>query len=431
MQGALAGTLAVMAGSVTSACSTPERGAATVTDLALAPSGKASGAVSQLLVGGADPSTPGGKAMLARIEKWQAMNPDATVSSASVPSDQIITAAVTRSRAGELADVVQLYPGTLHDAVFPVLASLSPSMFPDIKDSLTLWDYTTKEPSGDLAGVPIGNQGGAWYYNKELWSKAGLDPDKTPQTWDELTSAVDALKGSGVHPLGMSRGYAGFYLWASILVQFMPEPERLAQFRAGTVPITSDEFKVSLSAVSKMARDGWFHPSFMDKEDDSATADFSQGNVGMYCAQLGSWSTFDLSLDPDAYGVFLPPKHPEAAKFAAYVTPDTMFCLNKDSKNAEAALSWINYLGTKEGLTEALQVGGVMPNRPDVDVASVTTSKAAPVIAEWLAAVPGNEVPLDFFNGDASGTLYSKLPTVLTSGDIDPFLEQLQAEQSA
>jgi len=41
-----------------------------------------------------------------------------------------------------------------------------------------------------------------WAYNKDLFEKAGLDPDNPPKTWDDLLSACDKLKAKGIAPLG-------------------------------------------------------------------------------------------------------------------------------------------------------------------------------------------------------------------------------------
>ena len=41
-----------------------------------------------------------------------------------------------------------------------------------------------------------------WCYNKTLFEKAGLDPEKPPKTWDELLAACEKLKTAGIEPLG-------------------------------------------------------------------------------------------------------------------------------------------------------------------------------------------------------------------------------------
>jgi ABC-type glycerol-3-phosphate transport system substrate-binding protein len=406
--------------------------AKTTSAFVAAAAGKAKGKVSQIVIGGNDPSTPAGKSLTAREKAWLKANSGVGLADEGISFDQLITTVLTRARARTLSDVLQLYPGTLFDAVFPVLEPLKRSMFADNEKNLRLWDYTTlKASSSDLAGVPIGNQGGAWYYNKRIFQSVGLDPDTPPQTWDELEHVAEVLKAHGKVPLGMSSGYAGFYLYGSILVQFLPKASDVVDFRAGRIKITDERFRTALVALSKMATSGWFNPSYRDESDDDAVADFANGRVAMYCAQLGSWADFEAKLAPGDFGAFLPPKHPEAVEQVAYVTPDLMYSVNKSTKNPSAALSWINFLASREAQIIGLKVGGTMPNRDDVDVASVVSSPAAAQVADWLKNKPGNEVPLDFFNGKASGTFFAKLPGVLLSGAVDPFLQQLQTEQAA
>jgi raffinose/stachyose/melibiose transport system substrate-binding protein len=38
-------------------------------------------------------------------------------------------------------------------------------------------------------------------YNKEMFTQAGLDPEKPPTTWDEILAACDALKAAGIEPM--------------------------------------------------------------------------------------------------------------------------------------------------------------------------------------------------------------------------------------
>ena len=41
-----------------------------------------------------------------------------------------------------------------------------------------------------------------WYYNKDMFEKAGLDPEAPPATWADLLAACDKLKTAGFEPLG-------------------------------------------------------------------------------------------------------------------------------------------------------------------------------------------------------------------------------------
>lgn len=43
-----------------------------------------------------------------------------------------------------------------------------------------------------------------WFYNKDLFRKAGLDPEKTPKTWDEFIEICEVLLSKGIRPIGNS-----------------------------------------------------------------------------------------------------------------------------------------------------------------------------------------------------------------------------------
>lgn len=54
-----------------------------------------------------------------------------------------------------------------------------------------LWTYN--EYDGKVCSLPFNNSTPVMYYNKDLMKKAGLDPEKPPQTWDELKSMAKQI----------------------------------------------------------------------------------------------------------------------------------------------------------------------------------------------------------------------------------------------
>ena len=55
-----------------------------------------------------------------------------------------------------------------------------------------------------------------FFYNKELFAKAGVDASKI-KTWDDLLGAVKALKGAGITPItvgGADKWPVSFY-WST------------------------------------------------------------------------------------------------------------------------------------------------------------------------------------------------------------------------
>ena len=47
--------------------------------------------------------------------------------------------------------------------------------------------------NGTLYGIPVLTSNLGYFYNVDLFVKAGLDPDNPPQTWDELLDAIEKL----------------------------------------------------------------------------------------------------------------------------------------------------------------------------------------------------------------------------------------------
>jgi ABC-type glycerol-3-phosphate transport system substrate-binding protein len=423
--------------SLLSACGGQGRGTTTASgqSATAADAGKASGSVSILAFNTQDQTTPGAKALYERKRVWLQQNPNATLRFDSTPYENMVTVATTRSRAGQLSDTLALVPGTLQDGVFPTLAPLSRKDFPDLDRNLRLWEFTTLTAGGSgEAGIPVGAQGTIWYYNKALFTKAGLDPETPPQTWAELSNAASKLIGAGITPMTLSRGFAPFFLYAGLLVQFFPDPGDIADFRNGKIKLTDGRFSAPMQTLVDAVKAGWFVKGFLDKEDTDAEADFATGKVAMAAGQIGgnnNWAVYDTKLGKDAYGAFLTPLHPQASKQIAYLTPDLMFSLNKDSKNPAAARSWLEFIGSKKGQEIGLTLGGILPNRADVDVAGLVDSPVLSRIASLMKSTPANEVALDFLAGSASNTFFSKFQAALVSGDVSGFLSDLQKQQRA
>ena len=78
-----------------------------------------------------------------------------------------------------------------------------------------LWDYNRYE--GHICSLPFNNSTMVMYYNKDLMTQAGLDPEAPPQNWDELVrqarAVVDAVPGT----IGVEVRDEGWWLKALIL----------------------------------------------------------------------------------------------------------------------------------------------------------------------------------------------------------------------
>ncbi|MFD7729496.1 extracellular solute-binding protein [Kitasatospora phosalacinea] len=110
---------------------------------------------------------------------------------------------------GQLEDVYYVY---FTDPAGLIQRHQAADITPYLKDVPALADvkpdlqrvFTDKD--GKVYGLPTGNYSMGLVYNRELFTKAGLDPDKPPTTWDEVRTAAQKIAALGDGTVG----YADF-----------------------------------------------------------------------------------------------------------------------------------------------------------------------------------------------------------------------------
>lgn len=148
------------------------------------------------------------------LNDFMAANPDIKVESQAIPFNQYKDQVLIAGTSGNAADVImgnsQMMSAFNGAGILADLDSLaSKDVLDDIYPGyLSGTTYDGKVKALSWAPHPI-----AMYYNKDLFAKAGLDPEKAPATWDEMTEdakKVAALgkddSGNTIYGLGIPTG---------------------------------------------------------------------------------------------------------------------------------------------------------------------------------------------------------------------------------
>jgi sn-glycerol 3-phosphate transport system substrate-binding protein len=69
--------------------------------------------------------------------------------------------------------------------------------------------YSTSK--GEMLSMPFNSSTAIMWYNKDVFKKAGLDPEKPPKTWPETIDAAKKIRASG-HPCGLSTAWVTWLL---------------------------------------------------------------------------------------------------------------------------------------------------------------------------------------------------------------------------
>lgn len=59
-------------------------------------------------------------------------------------------------------------------------------------------------PDGTMRSMPFNVSTAVLFWNKDIFAKAGLDPDKAPSTWPELIDAAKAIRATDAAPCGFT-----------------------------------------------------------------------------------------------------------------------------------------------------------------------------------------------------------------------------------
>jgi sn-glycerol 3-phosphate transport system substrate-binding protein len=115
-----------------------------------------------------------------------------------------MTAAIAAFRAGNPPHILQVFEvGTAtmmsaKGAIVPVAKVMA-----DAKEKFNPKEYLPtvtgyySDSKGNLLSYPFNSSTVVFYVNKEAFKKAGLDPEKAPNTWKEFVAAAEKLKASG------------------------------------------------------------------------------------------------------------------------------------------------------------------------------------------------------------------------------------------
>jgi sn-glycerol 3-phosphate transport system substrate-binding protein len=125
--------------------------------------------------------------------------------------DETLTSAIAAFRANEQPAIIQVYEvgtGTMmaaEGAVYPVYQLM--------KDQGEAWDQSQfiapvvgyySDTSGNVLSLPFNSSTPIMYYNKDVFKKAGLDPETPPRTWAEVEAFSRKIKESGAAACGFT-----------------------------------------------------------------------------------------------------------------------------------------------------------------------------------------------------------------------------------
>jgi sn-glycerol 3-phosphate transport system substrate-binding protein len=228
------------------------------------------------------------------VEDFNKANSDYVVKAVYKGSyGESMNAGIAAFRAGNAPDILQVFEvGTAtmmyaKGAIKPVQ-----QMSEEVGDPINSNDFIGavagyySSPDGKLVSMPFNSSTVVFYYNKDAFKKAGLDPEKPPKTWEELAGDGAKLKAAG-QECGYTTGWPSwsqletFSAWHN--VPYATKDNGFGGLDA-RLAINTPLHQRHLENLAKLAKDGIF---MYGGRGDDANALFIGGKCAMITGSSG------------------------------------------------------------------------------------------------------------------------------------------------
>lgn len=241
-----------------------------------------------------------------------------------------------------------------------------------------------------------------WIYNKDLFEKAGLDPEAPPQTWDDLLAACEKLKAAGIAPLGGGNqdGYWGEWYTGHGLAQNVDNAGEVIDLFTGARDFTEPKYHEHWVKLEELKNAGFLNAEMMSTELYPGIDLIVAGKVAMGLS-IGSRLPADSKSTNGRIGVMSMPVYGKG-KMAGMPILDTQgIGISTNSKNPEAAAAFLEYLNSPERLKAFHETTGWLPANKNFDISVIEDAAVKAMWQRWGLGenIPylGNLVPGQFY----------------------------------
>ncbi|HHY98774.1 MAG TPA: ABC transporter substrate-binding protein [Firmicutes bacterium] len=299
------------------------------------------------------------------VDRWNKNNPDIRVEIIYIPYDQLLHKALAGLAGGETPDLLQLdliaMPQFTRSGKVVNLDGYIENSRVDMKDfypSLLEYDYY----NGHCYALPLTTNNLGLMWNKDMFRRAGLDPEVPPRYWDELIKYAQKLNNPGKMEWGFVQatevGVRGegitweymIYLWQN-RGEFMVDNYSKPAFNSKE-GIEALQFKVDLIHKYKVSPVRQIQGGFLT------------GKVGM--ALQGPWmlQTIREQAIVDFGTAFAP--YPKDGKPASNIGGEHVCIIKSNPERERAAWKFLNWLISPDTMVDWFMGTGYVPVRKSI-----------------------------------------------------------------
>ncbi len=240
-------------------------------------------------------------------------------------------------------------------------------------------DIAYNSRNGKIYAMPVERQPVTYFYNKELFEKAGIAAPAA--TWDEFMAQLEQLKAAGITPVSMDTLDSAWLssLWLNSMVGTFSDDSNSWMNQSMPKDYNSTDFIKAADLTQKMLLNYTTKDALGGKYENGAN-NFLNGNTAMIAN--GPWMISDFQAKGDEFfknvGTAL---YPNDGIFSGSM-PGWMVG-SKDQARADAAVEFLKFISNEENQAKMAEIYSGIPANKNVEI-SQEVLEQNPLLAEII-----------------------------------------------
>jgi len=225
--------------------------------------------------------------------EYMAAHPNVTINITVLENEAFKTKLTTVMQGGTPPDIFQSWGGgVMNDQI---AAGMLQDITPELDANGGAWRNTFAPGAlavyaldGKNYGVPWDMGMVGWWYNKDLFTKAGIT--SVPTTWTDFLTDVKTIKAAGITPisLGEKDSWTGMHIWSYLATRICGQAKFLAAANRSGGSFADPCFIEAGKDLKDLIDLKPFEPGFLGQTHDDMQGYFGNGKAAMELS--GQWA---------------------------------------------------------------------------------------------------------------------------------------------
>lgn len=241
---------------------------------------------------------------------------------------------------------------------------------------------------GTLFSMPLNVSTAVMFYNKDIFERAGLDPNAPPATWPELIDAARQITSSGAAPCGFTSTWIAWIMLEQLSAIHDMPIGTLQNGREGLgteLNFNNELITRTVATLAELQADRSF--DYGGRSNDAA-AKFIAGECGMLFQSSGGHAAIERDLNAE-FGVAFLPHWPDLVDEPknSIIGGASLWVFNAPNRTEEefrGVAEFLAFLSTTEVLQRFSEGTGFLP----------ATNATFDAMQGFFAENPGRDVPV-------------------------------------